>query len=92
MKRLTRDKMKEMEGLLSKKDHPDAEKYKTVLEKGQANLEKYKKMTIMTQNVLRVNYTKHVEIKIHHLSEKDLYIMNSCICTFLCRASFWRAK
>lgn len=56
MKRLTREKMKEMEELKSKKQHPDTEKYKAALEKGQTNLEKYKKMTIMTQNVLRVNY------------------------------------
>lgn len=54
MKRLTHEKMKEMEELMSKK-HPDTEKYKAALEKGQANLEKYKKMTVMTQNVLRVN-------------------------------------
>uniref|UniRef100_UPI0037E7AED2 centromere protein H n=1 Tax=Semicossyphus pulcher TaxID=241346 RepID=UPI0037E7AED2 len=53
MKRLTHEKMKEMEELMSKKQHPDTEKYKTALEKGQKNLEKYKKMTIMTQNVLR---------------------------------------
>lgn len=55
MKRLTHEKMKEMEDLMSKKEHPDIEKYKAALEKGQANLEKYKKMAIMTQNVLRVN-------------------------------------
>ncbi|KAM8885763.1 centromere protein H isoform 2-T3 [Spinachia spinachia] len=53
MKRLTHEKMKEMEDLMSKTWHPDTEKYKAVLEKGQANLEKYKKMTVMTQNVLR---------------------------------------
>ncbi|KAM7019061.1 centromere protein H [Tautogolabrus adspersus] len=53
MKRLTHEKMKEMEDLMSKKQHPDTEKYKAALEKGQENLEKYKKMTIMTQNVLR---------------------------------------
>ncbi|XP_041644051.1 centromere protein H [Cheilinus undulatus] len=53
MKRLTHEKMKEMEELMSKKQHPDTEKYKAALEKGQENLEKYKKMTIMTQNVLR---------------------------------------
>ncbi|XP_037337839.2 centromere protein H [Pungitius pungitius] len=53
MKRLTHEKMKEMGDLMSKTVHPDTEKYKAVLEKGQANLEKYKKMTIMTQNVLR---------------------------------------
>lgn len=54
VKRLTHEKMKEMEDLTSKKEHADAEKYKAVLEKGQENLEKYKKMAIMTQNVLRV--------------------------------------
>ncbi|XP_037536399.1 centromere protein H [Nematolebias whitei] len=53
MKRLTHEKMKEMEELTSKKEHADSEKYKAVLEKGQENLEKYKKMAIMTQNVLR---------------------------------------
>ncbi|KAJ0019342.1 hypothetical protein NQD34_006911 [Periophthalmus magnuspinnatus] len=45
--------MKEMEELKSKKEHPDSERYKAVIEKGQANLEKHKKMAIMTQNVLR---------------------------------------
>ncbi|XP_058492537.1 centromere protein H [Solea solea] len=53
MKRLTHEKMKEIEELMSKKEHPDIEKYKAVLEKGLANMEKYKKITIMTQNVLR---------------------------------------
>ncbi|XP_068559737.1 centromere protein H isoform X2 [Cebidichthys violaceus] len=53
MKRLTHEKMKEMDELMSKTGNPDTEKYKAVLEKGQANLEKYKKMTVMTQNVLR---------------------------------------
>ncbi|XP_074526768.1 centromere protein H [Halichoeres trimaculatus] len=53
MKRLTHEKMKEMEDLMSKKQHPDTEKNKAALEKGQENLEKYKKMTIMTQHVLR---------------------------------------
>uniref|UniRef100_A0AAQ4QTZ9 Centromere protein H C-terminal domain-containing protein n=1 Tax=Gasterosteus aculeatus aculeatus TaxID=481459 RepID=A0AAQ4QTZ9_GASAC len=53
MKRLTHEKMKEIDDLMSKTEHPDTEKYKAVLEKGQANLEKYKKMTIITQNVLR---------------------------------------
>lgn len=55
MKRLTHEKMKEMEELMAKKEHPDREKYKAALEKGQSNLEKYKKMAVMTQNVLRVN-------------------------------------
>ncbi|XP_055021391.1 centromere protein H isoform X1 [Boleophthalmus pectinirostris] len=53
LKRLTHEKMKEIEELKSKKEHPDSEKYKAVLEKGQANLEKNKKMAVMTQNVLR---------------------------------------
>uniref|UniRef100_A0A8C7ZU56 Centromere protein H C-terminal domain-containing protein n=2 Tax=Oryzias sinensis TaxID=183150 RepID=A0A8C7ZU56_9TELE len=53
MKRLTHEKMKEMEDLMSRKEHPDTEKYKAALEKGQTNLEKYKKMSIMAQNVLR---------------------------------------
>lgn len=54
MKRLTHEKMKEMEELMAKKEHPNIEKYKAALEKGQSNLEKYKKMAVMTQNVLRV--------------------------------------
>ncbi|XP_017269113.1 centromere protein H [Kryptolebias marmoratus] len=53
MKRLTHEKMKEMEDLTTKKEQTDTERYKAVLEKGQENLEKYKKMAIMTQNVLR---------------------------------------
>lgn len=57
MKRLTHEKIKHMEES-SKKEYPDMEKYKAALEKGQANLEKYKKLAIMTQNVLRVNFRK----------------------------------
>ncbi|XP_047447365.1 centromere protein H [Mugil cephalus] len=53
IKRLTHEKMKQIEELMSKKEHPDSEKYKVALEKGQMNLEKYKKITIMTQNVFR---------------------------------------
>ncbi|KAM3867550.1 centromere protein H [Diretmus argenteus] len=53
VKRRTSEKMKEMDELMYKKEHPDMEKYKAALQKGQANLEKYKKMAIMTQNVLR---------------------------------------
>ncbi|XP_069565566.1 centromere protein H [Brachyistius frenatus] len=53
MKRLTHDKMKTIEDLTSKKEHPDTQMHKAALEKGKANLEKYKKMAIMTQNVLR---------------------------------------
>lgn len=53
MKRLTHEKMRQIEELKLKKEHQDTEKYKAALEKGQANLEKYKKMAVMTQNVLR---------------------------------------
>ncbi|XP_071755892.1 centromere protein H [Centroberyx gerrardi] len=53
LKRLTHEKMKEMDELMYKKEHPDMEKYKAALQKGQANLEKYRKMAIMTQDVLR---------------------------------------
>ncbi|KAM4745173.1 centromere protein H [Anableps anableps] len=53
IKRLTHEKMKETEELMSNKEHPDTEKYKAVLEKGQENLEIYKKMIVMAQNVLR---------------------------------------
>lgn len=55
MKRLTHEKIKEMEELMARKEHPDTQKYKAALEKGQSNLDKYKKMAVMTQNVLRVN-------------------------------------
>ncbi|KAK1892605.1 Centromere protein H [Dissostichus eleginoides] len=50
---LLHEKMKEMEDLKSKKEHEVTEKFKAALEKGQGNLEKYKKMSVMTQNVLR---------------------------------------
>ncbi|XP_029916711.1 centromere protein H [Myripristis murdjan] len=53
LKRLIHEKMKEMDELKCKREHPDMEKYKAVIQKGQANLEKYRKMVIMTQNVLR---------------------------------------
>ncbi|XP_028268961.1 centromere protein H isoform X2 [Parambassis ranga] len=53
MKRLTHEKMKEMEKIMSKEEHADTERYKAVLEKGQANLEKYRKITAMTQNVFK---------------------------------------
>ncbi|XP_021171452.2 centromere protein H [Fundulus heteroclitus] len=53
IKRLIHEKMKVMEELRSNNEQPITDKYKTVLEKGQANLEKYKKITIMSQNVLR---------------------------------------
>lgn len=55
MKRLTHEKMKEMEKIMSKEEHADTERYKAVLEKGQANLEKYRKITAMTQNVFMVS-------------------------------------
>uniref|UniRef100_A0A3B5ME06 Centromere protein H C-terminal domain-containing protein n=3 Tax=Xiphophorus couchianus TaxID=32473 RepID=A0A3B5ME06_9TELE len=53
IKRLTHEKMKETQELLSNKEQPDSEKYKALLEKGQVNVETYKKMIIMAQNVLR---------------------------------------
>ncbi|KAK5871369.1 hypothetical protein PBY51_004254 [Eleginops maclovinus] len=53
MKRLTHEKMKEMADLTSRPEHPDTEKFKVALEKGQENLKKYRNMNIMTQNVLR---------------------------------------
>lgn len=53
MKRLMHEKMKEIDNLM-KKEHPETEKYKAVLEKGLANLEKRKKIAVMIQNVLRV--------------------------------------
>lgn len=53
MKRLMHEKMKEIDDLM-KKEHPDTEKYKAVLEKGLSNLEKRKKIAVMMQNVLRV--------------------------------------
>lgn len=52
MKRLMHEKMKEIDELM-KKEHPDTEKYKAVLEKGLSNLEKRKKIAVMIQNVLR---------------------------------------
>lgn len=55
MKRLIDEKMKEMEDLKSKEEHGITEKYKAAMEKGQENLEKYRKLSVMTQNVLRVN-------------------------------------
>lgn len=61
IKRLTHEKMKETQEFLSNKEQPDSEKYKALLEKGQVNVETYKKMIIMAQNVLRVSYT-HTKI------------------------------
>lgn len=49
------EKMKEIDDLM-KKEHPDTEKYKAVLEKGLSNLEKRKKIAVMVQNVLRVSF------------------------------------
>lgn len=54
MKRLMHEKMKEIDDLM-KKEHPDTEKYKAVLEKGLSNLEKRKRIAVMIQNVLRVS-------------------------------------
>ncbi|XP_056143464.1 centromere protein H isoform X2 [Lampris incognitus] len=53
LKRLLHQKMKEMDELLHKKDLPSMDVYKSAREKGQANLEKYRRMAFMTQNVLR---------------------------------------
>ncbi|XP_056447872.1 centromere protein H [Gadus chalcogrammus] len=53
LKQLTRDQMKEMELLKKKYEHPEFEKYKAAQQKGQSNIEKYKTMTVLTQNVLR---------------------------------------
>ena len=55
LKQLTRDQMKEMEQLKNKQEPPEFEKYKAAQQKGQSNLEKYKTMTVLTQNVLRVH-------------------------------------
>lgn len=55
MKRLIHEQMREIDDLM-KKEHPDTEKYKVVLEKGLSNLEKHKQMAFMIQNVLRVSY------------------------------------
>ncbi|KAM4616190.1 centromere protein H [Polymixia lowei] len=53
LKRPIHEKMKEIDELMYKKQHPDMDKYEAALQKGHANLEKYKKMAIVTQNVLR---------------------------------------
>lgn len=57
MKRLTHEKMREVEELMAKKEHPYSEENRAAIAKGQANLEKYKKLVVMTQSVLRVNET-----------------------------------
>lgn len=61
MKRLMHEKMKEINDLM-RKEHPDTEKYKAVLEKGLSNLEKRKKIAVMIQNVLRVSLLELVFI------------------------------
>ncbi|CAB1319910.1 unnamed protein product [Coregonus sp. 'balchen'] len=53
LKRLTHEKMKEMDELKRKREPPEAEKYRNILQKGQSHLEKYQKMATVTQNVLR---------------------------------------
>ncbi|CAL8248893.1 unnamed protein product [Merluccius merluccius] len=80
LKRLTHEKMKEMDELMHK-EHPDSEKYKVALQKGRANLEKYKTMTVMTQNVLRgillackVNWLDDPKIKAVAMTLEDLPI------------------
>lgn len=60
LKRLTHEKMKEMDELKRKREHPEAEKYRNVLQKGQSHLEKYQKMATITQNVLRVNCARYI--------------------------------
>lgn len=79
MKRLTHEKMKEIDDLMSKTEHPDTEKYKAVLEKGQANLEKYKKMTIITQNVLRVNSVQMKEKMVVAYDDISRYCINASV-------------
>lgn len=91
MKRLTHEKMKEIEELVSKKEHPDTEKYKAALEKGQSNLEKYKKMAVMTQNVLRVIFTGTLRKKMQHLSAKYLKIVHACNSALLQHLYLFRA-
>lgn len=72
MKRLMHEKMKEIDDLM-KKEHPDTEKYKAVLEKGLSNLEKRKKIAVMVQNVLRVSHAGIVSRK-----EKKFFLKNCC--------------
>lgn len=52
-----------------KKEHSG--KYKAVLEKGQANLDKYNKITVMTQNVFRLN-KRHVKENTQYLSAQKI--------------------
>lgn len=93
MKRLTHEKIKHMEES-SKKEYPDMEKYKAALEKGQANLEKYKKMAIMTQNVLRVNFRKKQSVQF--MTECMILTRSFVGCmlmfVFLFRAFSWPVK
>lgn len=79
MKRLTHERVKEIKELKSKKEHPDTEKYKATLEKGLSNLEKYKKLAVMTQNVLRVNCTKTVWKKTYQMINSCNVISPKCI-------------
>ncbi|XP_061671987.1 centromere protein H [Syngnathoides biaculeatus] len=53
MKQCVHQKMKEIESLKVQKAHPDSEKFKAMLEKGRKNLEDYKKMVVIAQNVFR---------------------------------------
>ncbi|XP_061624067.1 centromere protein H isoform X2 [Phyllopteryx taeniolatus] len=53
LKHRTHEKMKEIDNLKVKKAHPDSEKYEAVLQKGRTNLEEFKKMVIIAQNVFR---------------------------------------
>ncbi|XP_053727337.1 centromere protein H isoform X1 [Synchiropus splendidus] len=53
LKRLTNEKMKEIRKVMSNIQNPEVEKYKAPLEKAQSNLEKFKKMAVMIQNIFR---------------------------------------
>ncbi|XP_061117709.1 centromere protein H [Conger conger] len=53
LKKLTHERMQEIEELKRLREHPEEGKYSKVLEKAQSVLEKYQKMTAVTQNVLR---------------------------------------
>ncbi|KAM9810639.1 centromere protein H [Neosynchiropus ocellatus] len=53
LKRHTNEKMKEIRKVMSNFENPELDKYKGPLEKAHSNLEKFKKMAVMTQNILR---------------------------------------
>ncbi|CAL8346565.1 unnamed protein product [Lota lota] len=81
LKRLTREKMKAMDQLMCKWDPPELEKYKAAQQKGQLNMEKYKTMIVLTQNVLRgillackINWLDDPKIKAIAMTLEDLPI------------------